>query len=583
MAILIQNGVLYVAGHQGLTNTDWGEHIEARNLSDGSLIYKRRTPDASSGLSIQDLAGDGSSLFAVGHVSHGDFQTTRKYDPATGYRSGVNPPSWTDPWYGGPGHPWSQTDYHVIWQTYYTYRNKYGSGVSVACGNGKVYGSGHVGGIDWLGAGSGDPYLGVMRRFAPADLNMEQVNWNGNQSTVRWDPANGCLVNGTHRLNPDLDTIWNGPTDLGARFCFESGGRLFRYADGVQELNGGTWDVVWTRVPTNPPGSTSYVHQIAASNQIVITVGPYLGVSIINANTGLELFAGHNSASAADEYTCVCEHGGYVYAAGIQAGKWVVHKLVGGGFGSASKSPSASASRSSSRSVSASASPSTPPASGVTFDNSTDLAGTSGNANASSGNLTWAHEIIGDNAPALFVTVMYGMANGTASSRFGLTVKYNGVAMTLVTKKNGNNNSFTGYIATYVLVNPTTGLHNVTVDWTNSDPHTEDTVQGNACSFNGVDPTTPYQNLATSAGTSAAPWVQVTTSTGNMVLALAGSSAVITGSDQTDAAIENIASGSAGLLCLAAAFQTHSGLSITNWTLSGGAITCCIGFDIVAA
>lgn len=181
-----------------------------------------------------------------------------------------------------------------------------------------------------------------------------------------------------------------------------------------------------------------------------------------------------------------------------------------------------------------------------------DAVGPSSAGQSASGGATsmsWSHTCSGANR-----YVVVGVSNAEDSS--STTVTFGGVSMTSLGKVHSNN-STSGYVELFGLVNPTVGASTVVVSSTIGSDLT-----GGSISFNGVHQTTPAGSPFTAFGDGSGATVIVTgTTAGNLVVGTIANGASIISSDQTSRYICNLNTGSA------------AGNSAGATTPAGGSVT----------
>ncbi|MCL6096364.1 MAG: site-specific integrase [Patescibacteria group bacterium] len=146
------------------------------------------------------------------------------------------------------------------------------------------------------------------------------------------------------------------------------------------------------------------------------------------------------------------------------------------------------------------------------------------------GALNWNHTVSGSNT-LLVVSVALG---GTITGRT-VSVTYNGTSMNSAGSQ-ASNNGTTGRVELFYLVNPTSGTHSVAVTLTGA---SSNDMEAGSISFNGVSQTSPLTNIVTNFGSSITPTVNVTSSTGSMVVDALVAGCTISSSGQTSRWINN--------------------------------------------
>lgn len=188
--------------------------------------------------------------------------------------------------------------------------------------------------------------------------------------------------------------------------------------------------------------------------------------------------------------------------------------------------------------------------------------------NGNTNPFTWTHTGTGSNLIA-FVAVATGTDTQTT------TVTYGGASMTSIAKIHANNQT-SGYVQLFVRLAPSSGAQTVSVGG-NAGSNTE----AASITFSGADQTTGWQNLATAFGSSAAPAVTVTSSSGNMVLDTVCNGSNISSSNQTSRIINNhdlfSAAGCHGISTAAGSGSVSMGYTVGSdwWGI--------IGVDIISA
>lgn len=189
--------------------------------------------------------------------------------------------------------------------------------------------------------------------------------------------------------------------------------------------------------------------------------------------------------------------------------------------------------------------------------------------------ITWSHTCSGTNR---LLVVGYGL--GTSSDA-GLTVAatYNAISMTATTLVHTNNGT-SGFVQMFYLINPPTGAN--TVSLTASGPGTF-AIEGGSISFDGADQTTGIRNFNSAFGSSTTPSATITSTAGNMVVAIVTNGNTIASSSQTSQYIANNTGGATGGGCCNAG-ATAAGSSSVNmsWTVSSDDWAV-VGMDIIAA
>lgn len=155
------------------------------------------------------------------------------------------------------------------------------------------------------------------------------------------------------------------------------------------------------------------------------------------------------------------------------------------------------------------------------------------------------------------------------------TMTWNSVAMSQIGTTQGN--ATDGFAAIFYLVNPASGSHTFNLVWTNT---VAAAVYGQE--FTGINTTTPLANLNSGTGTSSAPAVVVTTTSGDMACAgasIAGTN--IASSNQTAAVSGQWDSAGYDADCR---YGAASGSSVNcTWAAYGSDAWIAIGVDIQQA
>lgn len=205
----------------------------------------------------------------------------------------------------------------------------------------------------------------------------------------------------------------------------------------------------------------------------------------------------------------------------------------------------------------------------VTFDAVGPSSAGAAAPNAAS--LSWSHTASGTFRLVIVVCAAgKGIDTGVA-----LTATYGGVSMTSLGLIHSNNSN-AGFVQMWGLIAPATGAQTVVV--TNSGPTAD--LEGGSVSFNGVNQTTAWQNVATAFGNSTAPSVSITSSSGNMVIDGVANGQAITSSGQTNRWLKNqnstTAAGNAASSTASGAGSVTMSYTVTSdwWGI--------IGADIIA-
>jgi len=181
--------------------------------------------------------------------------------------------------------------------------------------------------------------------------------------------------------------------------------------------------------------------------------------------------------------------------------------------------------------------------------------------------VTWAHIVTGSNT-ALVVFVGVGQDSGSDATKTISGVTYNGVAMTQIGTPKHTNNSTSGYLACYGLINPTTGTNNVVVTFASA----PSTAQCGSVSFTGANQTTAFGTPVTAAGNTALATAAVASNTSGNIIAFGVDGGNTIGATPTSPAtkrwLANFGFSSAGG-CSACATIPSTGSSVTcSWSLS---------------
>lgn len=138
--------------------------------------------------------------------------------------------------------------------------------------------------------------------------------------------------------------------------------------------------------------------------------------------------------------------------------------------------------------------------------------------------LQWSHTISGSNT-----LLVVGIALNSFDPRTITSVTFNGDPLTLADSEPRSDST----LALYYLVAPDSGTHTVEVQISSGLEAGGEAIISGSVSFNGVDQTTPVQNIATNTGDSNNPTLSVTSAVDNMAVVVLGSGETITADSQT--------------------------------------------------
>lgn len=154
---------------------------------------------------------------------------------------------------------------------------------------------------------------------------------------------------------------------------------------------------------------------------------------------------------------------------------------------------------------------------------------TSSGASAAATNVSWTHTCTGSNL-VLYVGVAVGISPDTGVTS---TATYNSVSMTSIAKIHSDN-ATAGYIELFRLINPPTGAHSVFVGVSSSS-----NILAGGVSVTGADQTTPEASVNSVAGVGTSAGQTVSSTTGNLVMDLIGSAAILSFSVATNRWLNN--------------------------------------------